>query len=234
MKELRMRDVSYVYRQGKHEMPVFSGVSLTLEAGRLYVVTGSAGSGRTTLLQLLAGLIAPETGWLELDGRRVRRWQISRYRRDVATMLFEKNNLMMQADVAENIAMPLRIQGKRRARAVQEALGFLDSVALPRGIASMTPAMLSGGEQQRVAIARALAADSQILLAAEPARNLDVENAAGILRLIDAFAHREGRCAVIATADETLAAQADARIVIEGGNVREEESAFFARTPFFP
>lgn len=222
MKELRMRDVSYVYRQGKHEMPVFSGVNLTLEAGRLYVVTGSAGSGRTTLLQLLGGLIAPETGWLELDGRRVRRWQISRYRRDVATMLFEKNNLMMQADVAENIAMPLRIQGKSRARAVQEALGFLDSVALPRGIASMTPAMLSGGDQQRVAIARALAADSQILLAAEPARNLDVENAAGILRLIDAFAHREGRCAVIATADETLAAQADARIVIEGGNVREE------------
>ncbi|MDY2835330.1 MAG: ABC transporter ATP-binding protein [Candidatus Aphodomonas sp.] len=222
MKELRMRDVSYVYRQGKHEMPVFSGVNLTFEAGRLYVVTGSAGSGRTTLLQLLAGLIAPETGWLELDGRRVRRWQISRYRRDVATMLFEKNNLMMQADVAENIAMPLRIQGKSRARAVQEALGFLDSVALPRGIASMTPAMLSGGDQQRVAIARALAADSQILLAAEPARNLDVENAAGILRLIDAFAHREGRCAVIATADETLAAQADARIVIEGGNVREE------------
>ena len=222
MKELRMRDVSYVYRQGKHEMPVFSGVNLTLEAGRLYVVTGSAGSGRTTLLQLLAGLIAPETGWLELDGRRVRRWQISRYRRDVATMLFEKNNLMMQADVAENIAMPLRIQGKSRARAVQEALGFLDSVALPRGIASMTPAMRSGGDQQRVAIARALAADSQILLAAEPARNLDVENAAGILRLIDAFAHREGRCAVIATADETLAAQADARIVIEGGNVREE------------
>ena len=222
MKELRMRDVSYVYRQGKHEMPVFSGVNLTLEAGRLYVVTGSAGSGRTTLLQLLAGLIAPETGWLELDGRRVRRWQISRYRRDVATMLFEKNNLMMQADVAENIAMPLRIQGKSRARAVQEALGFLDSVALPRGIASMTPAMLSGGDQQRVAIARALAADSQILLAAEPARNLDVENAAGILRLIDAFAHREGRCAVIATADETLAAQADARIVIEVGNVREE------------
>ena len=222
MKELRMRDVSYVYRQGKHEMPVFSGVNLTLEAGRLYVVTGSAGSGRTTLLQLLAGLIAPETGWLELDGRRVRRWQISRYRRDVATMLFEKNNLMMQADVAENIGMPLRIQGKSRARAVQEALGFLDSVALPRGIASMTPAMLSGGDQQRVAIARALAADSQILLAAEPARNLDVENAAGILRLIDAFAHREGRCAVIATADETLAAQADARIVIEGGNVREE------------
>lgn len=222
MKELRMRDVSYVYRQGKHEMPVFSGVNLTLEAGRLYVVTGSAGSGRTTLLQLLAGLIAPETGWLELDGRRVRRWQISRYRRDVATILFEKNNLMMQADVAENIAMPLRIQGKSRARAVQEALGFLDSVALPRGIASMTPAMLSGGDQQRVAIARALAADSQILLAAEPARNLDVENAAGILRLIDAFAHREGRCAVIATADETLAAQADARIVIEGGNVREE------------
>lgn len=222
MKELRMRDVSYVYRQGKHEMPVFSGVNLTLEAGRLYVVTGSAGSGRTTLLQLLAGLIAPETGWLELDGRRVRRWQISRYRRDVATMLFEKNNLMMQADVAENIAMPLRIQGKSRARAVQEALGFLDSVALPRGIASMTPAMLSGGDQQRVAIARALAADSQILLAAEPARNLDVENTAGILRLIDAFAHREGRCAVIATADETLAAQADARIVIEGGNVREE------------
>lgn len=222
MKELRMRDVSYVYRQGKHEMPVFSGVNLTLEAGRLYVVTGSAGSGRTTLLQLLAGLIAPETGWLELDGRRMRRWQISRYRRDVATMLFEKNNLMMQADVAENIAMPLRIQGKSRARAVQEALGFLDSVALPRGIASMTPAMLSGGDQQRVAIARALAADSQILLAAEPARNLDVENAAGILRLIDAFAHREGRCAVIATADETLAAQADARIVIEGGNVREE------------
>ena len=222
MKELRMRDVSYVYRQGKHEMPVFSGVNLTLEAGRLYVVTGSAGSGRTTLLQLLAGLIAPETGWLELGGRRVRRWQISSYRRDVATMLFEKNNLMMQADVAENIAMPLRIQGKSRARAVQEALGFLDSVALPRGIASMTPAMLSGGDQQRVAIARALAADSQILLAAEPARNLDVENAAGILRLIDAFAHREGRCAVIATADETLAAQADARIVIEGGNVREE------------
>lgn len=222
MKELRMRDVSYVYRQGKHEMPVFSGVNLTLEAGRLYVVTGSAGSGRTTLLQLLAGLIVPETGWLELDGRRVRRWQISRYRRDVATMLFEKNNLMMQADVAENIAMPLRIQGKSCARAVQEALGFLDSVALPRGIASMTPAMLSGGDQQRVAIARALAADSQILLAAEPARNLDVENAAGILRLIDAFAHREGRCAVIATADETLAAQADARIVIEGGNVREE------------
>ena len=131
------------------------------------MVTGSAGSGRTTLLQLLAGLIAPETGWLELDGRRVRRWQISRYRRDVATMLFEKNNLMMQADVAENIAMPLRIQGKSRARAVQEALGFLDSVALPRGIASMTPAMLSGGDQQRVAIARALSADSQILLAAE-------------------------------------------------------------------
>lgn len=222
MKELRMRDVSYVYRQGTHKMPVFHGVNLTLEDGRLYAVTGSAGSGRATLLQLLAGQIPPETGWLELDGRRIRRWQAGRYRRDVATMLFEKNNLMMQMDVAENIAMPLRVHGMSRGRAVQEALGFLDSVALPREIASMTPAELSGGDQQRVAIARALAADSQILLAVEPTRNLDVENAAGILRLLSAFARRTGRCAVVATSDEEIAAQADVRLVIEDGAVRRE------------
>ena len=219
MKELRMRDVSYVYRQGKHEMPVFSGVNLTLEAGRLYVVTGSAGSGRTTLLQLLAGLIAPETGWLELDGRRVRRWQISRYRRDVATMLFEKNNLMMQADVAENIAMPLRIQGKSRARAVQEALGFLDSVALPRGIASMTPAMLSGGDQQRVAIARALVSRPAILLADEPTGNLDPSTGDEVLRLLKSISHAFNQTVILVTHDMEIAAMADRIIKLNEGRI---------------
>ena len=96
------------------------------------------------------------------------------------------------------------------------------SVGLPRSFAALSPAMLSGGDQQRVAIARALAADSQILLAAEPTRNLDVENAAGVAQLLVAFARREGRCAVIATNDPTLEKFADGRIVLEDGRARQE------------
>ncbi len=222
MRELCARNLSYVYRQGKREMPVLRDVSATFASGRLYVVTGQGGSGKTTLLQLLAGQIAPESGALELDGRRLRRWHMNRYRRDVATMLFDKNNLMPQMDVAENIAMPLRVHGTARGKAIERALEILDSVGLPRSFAALSPAMLSGGDQQRVAIARALAADSQILLAAEPTRNLDVENAAGVAQLLVAFARREGRCAVIATNDPTLEKFADGRIVLEDGRARQE------------
>ena len=145
---------------------------------------------------------------------------MNRYRRDVATMLFDKNNLMPQMDVAENIAMPLRVHGTARGKAIERALEILDSVGLPRSFAALSPAMLSGGDQQRVAIARALAADSQILLAAEPTRNLDVENAAGVAQLLVAFARREGRCAVIGN-ERSDAGEIRRRANRAGGRPRE-------------
>ena len=138
MRELCARNLSYVYRQGKREMPVLHDVSATFASGRLYVVTGQGGSGKTTLLQLLAGQIAPESGALELDGRRLRRWHMNRYRRDVATMLFDKNNLMPQMDVAENIAMPLRVHGTARGKAIERALEtYLKKAILGNGSISV-------------------------------------------------------------------------------------------------
>lgn len=219
MKELRAENISFAYPHGKRKTEVFQGADVTLQQGHLYVVTGEPRCGKTTLLQILGGMIKPDQGMLKLDGTALKWLRMHRYQRDTAAMIQQQDTLIASMTVVENIAVPLRLRGFRGRLALEEALVYLRQVHLPVEYADVHLSQLSGGERQRVAIARALAAGAQILLADEPTRNLDAESSAEIVYLLAEFSRREGCCVVAVTHDNALALCADKKIEIRDGKI---------------
>jgi ABC-type lipoprotein export system ATPase subunit len=196
---------------------VFRGVDLDIAAGSRVALTGRSGSGKTTFLLVLAGLLTPTTGrvrWpgLDPDPRR-RRAQIG--------MVFQAPSLMPELTALENVTLPMRLRGTGLAEARTSAAAALASMAVADA-ADALPAQLSGGQQQRVAIARALAGNHRLVLADEPTGALDRAHAhQAALALRDGVA-ASGGALVIATHDPELAAMLDHQLVVtaEGHLVR--------------
>jgi putative ABC transport system ATP-binding protein len=199
--------------------PALRDVSLTIERGEVVAVTGPSGSGKSTLLFLLAGLDHADSGsvriagvdWATLAGR-----SRAEFRRRTCGFIAQGASLLPQATAAENIEVPLLLDGvgpEDRARRVAAAL---DHVRL-RGHAAKLPDQLSGGEQQRVAIARALAARAPLVLADEPTGSLDSETGQAITRLLVDAAREHGCTVVLATHDPAVARHAGRIVALHSG-----------------
>jgi ABC-type lipoprotein export system ATPase subunit len=195
---------------------VISDVSLSLRVGDEIAITGRSGSGKTSLLLVAAGLLAPAMGeatWPGLDADAGRR------RAEIA-MVFQAPSLIPELSALENVCLPLRLAGLSRDEARQRAEESLATFDLSEG-ADALPAELSGGQQQRVAAARSIAGRPRVILADEPTGTL---NRALAQRMIDELrgAVRElGTCLVIATHDESIAGQFDTRYDISDGSFKK-------------
>ncbi|MFD4179837.1 sulfate/molybdate ABC transporter ATP-binding protein [Rhodococcus sp. NPDC058514] len=202
-------------------------LDLDLDAGRVLAVLGPNGAGKSTLLSLIAGLVRPDRGRVELHGRVLTDTGsgelVPAHARGVA-MLSQQALLFPHLSVAENVAFAPRSRGETRSAARAIASRWLREVdAEP--LAGRRPSQLSGGQAQRVAIARALAADPRLLLLDEPMAALDVGSAPAVRRLLRRILREEQRTAVLVTHDVLDAlALADHVIVIESGRIVERGS----------
>src|SRR5215468_9277924 len=220
MSMLQLHDVVKVYGEGPTEVRALRGVNLSVDAGAMVAVMGPSGSGKSTLLTIAGSLEDPTGGEVLIDGaplRQMSRNEKSRLRRRAVGYVFQDFNLLAGLTAAENVALPLELDGvaARKARAagmqVLEDLGLGDR-------ASRFPDQLSGGERQRVAIARAVVGDRRLLLADEPSGALDSVNAGEVMRLLHEACPRGG-AAVVVTHDAQLAAWVDRVVFLRDGRV---------------
>lgn len=217
---LAVKDVSYTYVSRYQRVEALRHVTCSFEQGRFYAVTGRSGSGKSTLLSLLAGLDVPTEGDITFEGESLRVLNRDRYRKDIASVIYQSYNLFPLLTAIENVIYPMELQGKNRHEAVPASGELLCTVGIDESMHRKFPQMLSGGEQQRVAIARALAASGRILLADEPTGNLDSANEKMVVKLIKTLAHEKGLLAVVVTHNDYVASEADSVFVMSDGELK--------------
>ncbi len=207
--QIEAKNVSYCYK-GKHQMvQAVKDCSYVFTPGKLYAITGASGSGKSTMLSMLAGLKQPSGGCILVDGKDMRKLDRSQLRRNHISVIYQDFNLFPYLNAQENVLYPLKLQKAKKASAKHIADSKLKDVGIKPEQFRRLPAMLSGGEQQRVSIARALAAGSQVILADEPTGNLDSENTANIIEILKNLAHNSNKCVIVVTHDPMVVAQAD-------------------------
>ena len=219
MSILTANEVVYEYRNAYQTVRAVNGVSCEFEQGLVYAIVGSSGSGKTTFLNLLAGLDVPTSGTIALDGQSTAELDRDEYRLNHVSVIYQNFNLFQHLTVLENAAYPLYVRkvGGKEADAV--AREKLLQVGLKEDQLGRLPNMLSGGEQQRVAIARALASGSEIILADEPTGNLDSTNSRNIVEILHRLAHENDRCVIIVTHDPAVAEAADVVLNMKDGRL---------------
>jgi len=223
MSVLELRGVSKTYGAGAAEVHALRGVDLWVEAGTMVAVMGPSGSGKSTLLTIAGSLEDPTSGEVLVGGAALSgmsRNDRARLRRRTVGYVFQDYNLLAGLTAAENVALPLELDGVAAKTARAAGLRALDGLGLSER-ASWFPDQLSGGERQRVAIARAVAGDRRLLLADEPSGALDSVNAEEVMRLLHEACKR-GVAAVVVTHDAQLASWADRVVFLRDGRVVDQ------------
>jgi putative ABC transport system ATP-binding protein len=212
-------EVTRTFGGGSTAVHALRGVSFTLPRGQLMALRGRSGSGKTTLLNIVGGLDRPTSGSVHVAGREVsamsEREQMM-LRRGTVAFIFQSFGLIPMLSAAENVGIPLRINGVS-ARAREERVRLMLAVVGLAEHSLQRPAELSGGQQQRVAIARALAGSPELLIADEPTGQLDSETGRQIMRLLRTVVRSEGITALVATHDPALIDVADGVLLLEDG-----------------
>jgi putative ABC transport system ATP-binding protein len=223
MNALELRTVSKTFGVGAAEVHALVGVDLTVARGEFVAVMGPSGSGKSTLLTIAGGLEVPTSGEVSVGGdvlSTMSRNELARVRRQSIGFVFQDFNLLAGLTAAENVAMPLELDGTPARHARVAAFEVLSLFGL-ESRANAYPDDLSGGERQRVAIARAVVGERQLLLADEPTGALDSLNGEGVMRLVRNACHR-GVAGVVVTHDAQLASWADRIVFLRDGRVVDQ------------
>ena len=201
MSIITLDSVKYTYGNRYQSMEALQNVSCTFEQGKIYAIIGKSGSGKSTMLSLMAGLDLPKEGDVYFRGQSTRNLNLDQYRRDEVAMIYQNYRLFPLLTAVENVMYPMELHGIKPKEAKERAQDYIRSVDLGESEFNRFPSMLSGGEQQRIAIARALAMDTNLILADEPTGNLDSATARTIVLLLADLAHTQNYCVVIVTHD---------------------------------
>lgn len=218
---LRAEHLRKTFCPGPQEITPFDGVELSVERGELIAIVGPSGAGKSTLLHLLAALDTPTSGAVYFAGNALHSLQeaeLAEYHNRAVGFVWQRHHVLSDFTAAENVAMPLLIQGLGRDEALGVAGEWLEQVGLG-GRAGQCAGELSGGEQQRVAIARALVNHPVLLLADEPTGDLDERNAEGIFELMQRLHGTHHLTSIVATHNLSLARRADRVLVLEHGKL---------------
>jgi ABC-type lipoprotein export system ATPase subunit len=214
------RGLYHIYREGEAETVALRGAELELKEGIWTSLMGPSGSGKSTLVQVIAGLLEPSGGSVLIDGEEITRLsppERTRRRRRSIGVILQRDNLHPLLDVAENVALPLRLNRLPPAEVRARVEELLRRVGLEERRASRV-GQLSGGEVQRAAIALAVAPRPRVLLTDEPTGELDDATAEGVLSLLDEL-RRDGTAILTVTHNERVAERADRRLTMRDGEV---------------
>ena len=211
-----LRDVRKEYRMGEVLIKASDGISFELEKGEFVVIVGPSGAGKTTVLNMLGGMDTCDSGEIIVDGQdiaRLKKKEITRYRRYDIGFVFQFYNLVQNLTAKENVELATQI-----CRDAADAAQMLEKVGLEDRMDNF-PAQLSGGEQQRVSIARALAKNPKLLLCDEPTGALDYQTGKHILKQLQDTCRRDGMTVVVITHNSAIAPMADRVIEIKNSKV---------------
>jgi putative ABC transport system ATP-binding protein len=215
------RGLTKEFIAGDTQTVALRDVDLEVYSGQLTFVAGPSGCGKTTLISIIAGLLNPTRGSIEVLGTEFSKISASKlveFRAKNVGFVFQQYNLLPALSAAENAAVPLIITGSPRARAVAKARQMLARVGLADR-ADAFPAQLSGGQQQRVAIARALINDPRLLVCDEPTAALDAKSGHTVLNLIREIAVEPGRAVIVVTHDSRIFGMEDRMIEMNDGRI---------------
>ena len=220
---VRVSNLTKMYREGETERVVFSGMNLDLHPGELVVLLGRSGSGKSTLLNLISGIDEATFGKIffgDVELTALSENDRTLFRRESIGIIFQSFNLIPTLTVAENMLLPMELNGRLSEERRAKALGVLEEVGLLNRQDSY-PDRLSGGEQQRVALARALAHEPLLILADEPTGNLDLKTADQVMQILHRLIHDEKRTMLIATHDRDILNLADRILSLKEGVLTE-------------
>ena len=211
------------FLDGSRVLQVLRGVDLRVRQGESVAITGASGTGKSTLLHLLAGLDRPTRGRIMFDSTDLTSMNdqaLSQFCNRTISIIFQFYHLLAEFSALENVMMPGRIAGQSRRELWDRAIELLEAVGLGDRLRHR-PSQLSGGEQQRVAIARSLLNNPSLILADEPTGNLDAETGEAIIDLLWKQTVGLGRTLIIVTHESPIASRADRRHVLAEGRLHE-------------
>lgn len=204
---LEIQDLKYSYDNKKN---VLNGINAQMELGKIYVILGTSGCGKTTLLSLLGGLDSASKGKILFNGKDIAEKGLENHRRNHVSFIFQAYNLIDYMTPLENVKLTSKVPPEP----------ILEKIGLTKEEMKRNVLQLSGGQQQRVAIARALASEAPIILADEPTGNLDEDTAMSIMRILEESVHHLNKCAIIVTHSNEVAKRADVVFQLKRGTLQ--------------
>jgi ABC-type lipoprotein export system ATPase subunit len=222
---IEARGIYHIYRGRDVETVALRGADVVLNRGTWTTIMGPSGSGKSTLLHVLAGLLEPTAGSVRMDSEDLTRLdpdERARRRRRHIGVVLQRDNLHPLLNVADNVALPLRLDGRSRRDVGPRVRDMLTSVGIADRRRQRT-GQLSGGEAQRVAIAVALVTQPRVLLTDEPTGELDETSTAAMLDLLEALREQVGTAILTVTHNPSVARRADRRLVMRDGLIADAE-----------
>jgi putative ABC transport system ATP-binding protein len=220
------RNLTKEFGDGDQKVMALRGVNVDVPPGEMTLLVGPSGCGKTTLISILAGLLDPTSGALQVLGSDLIKMSDRKkvnFRAKNIGFVFQQYNLLPALTAAENVAVPLLIGGERRRLAVQKARELLAKVGLAERTESL-PTQLSGGQQQRVAIARALIHQPKLLVCDEPTAALDAHSGQVVMELLREVALGEDRAVIVVSHDNRVYRFGDRIIYMNDGLIEKVES----------
>ena len=223
---IRLQDVRKEYVVGDSHIHALDGVSLTVSPGEFVCISGRSGSGKSTMLNMLAGLEKPTSGEIVILDKHIENMSESariRFRRQYIGFVFQSYNLMPQYTAVENVELPLMLRGVGKRERRKQALAVMEQVGIVSH-AEHKPSELSGGQQQRVGIARALITKPPIVFADELTGNLDTKTSAEIMDLLTGLFRSSGTTFMLVSHDPDMSQYTDRTIHLLDGKIISEET----------
>lgn len=222
---IAVRNVRKVYRMGEERVVALDDVSLDIYKGEVVCFLGSSGSGKSTFLNMVAGLEKPTKGEIYIGGipvHKLNEEEITLFRQKNIGFIFQAYHLLPMLTAVENVSLPLIFRGLDKKKRETMAKETLKEVGL-KGYENRKPTQMSGGQQQRVGIARALVGNPKIIFADEPTGNLDTHTSKEVMEIVLAKARANQRTLIIVTHDKKIADYADRVVTIQDGNILSVE-----------
>jgi len=221
---IELKNIVKSFGSGTNRIEVLHGINLTLPKGEMIFLVGPSGCGKTTLISIAAGILSADKGseisLFGSDLSTLSNNQRSTFRVETVGFIFQQFNLVNTLTLAENVAIPLLIQGQPDDQALAKATELLNKVGLGQKVNSF-PNALSGGQQQRVAIARSLANSPKLVICDEPTASLDSETGRQVMGLLKEIASADDRCVIVVTHDNRIYDYADRMVFMEDGNLQQ-------------
>ena len=218
---IRMNDVWKTYSMGETSLDALKNVSVVIKEGEFVAITGSSGSGKSTMMNIIGCLDTPTKGSVFLRGKDIallNESQLAEIRGKSIGFIFQQFNLLPTLSALENVMLPLDFQDEDDDKTKERATNLLNMVGLGDRIHHL-PSQLSGGQRQRVAIARSLAVDPKIVLADEPTGNLDSKTGTYIMKFLSELNEKENKTIIIVTHDTELIKYAKKILYVKDGEI---------------